>query len=265
MPGGILHLVPENRVLSSFFSPPRKKTARMALAPMRSLRSLEKISMVIGCVLLVTYACAQIHSSLMARAGLLSFRVHQLHAVQAASTQSADSSVDFSLWSAKRIQAYKDSLLMKMEPPIAVLSIPKIGIEVPVFDGTDNVTLNRGAGRIAGTADPDGTGNIGIAGHRDGFFRGLKDIRMGDQIKLSALKSTFVYAVDNVVIVAPTDISVLRPGSHPSLTLVTCYPFYFVGDAPQRYIVHASLMDNPPSSSSSLNSAVQPKKSENAP
>jgi sortase A len=84
------------------------------------------------------------------------------------------------------------------------------------------------------------SGNLGIAGHRDGFFRGLKDIQTGDTISLVTTAATETYVVDNIKIVDPTDVSVLQPESVSSLTLVTCYPFYFIGSAPKRYIVHSS-------------------------
>jgi sortase A len=223
--------------------------------------------MISGIVLLLVYAGSQAHSFLMSRAALLSFRAHLLQPsiVQAAKAQSADPKVNFSLWSVKRIQAYKDSLAMKFEAPIAVLTIPRIGIEVPVFTGTDDLTLNRGTGLIAGTASPGETGNMGIAGHRDGFFRKLKDIHVGDHIELFAGQDKFAYTVEDITIVSPSDVSVLRPRHQTSLTLVTCYPFYFVGDAPQRYIVHASLVDTERATASSLNSAVQQTKSEEMP
>src|SRR6185503_18622734 len=101
------------------------------------------------------------------------------------------------------------------------------------------VTLDRGVGHIEHTAAPRSDGNSGIAGHRDGFFRGLKDIGSGDAIELETLGEREVYRVDRMWIVDPTDVSVLDPTPTPSLTLVTCYPFYFVGSAPQRYIVRA--------------------------
>ena len=123
----------------------------------------------------------------------------------------------------------------------SLLTIPRVSLEVPVFEGTDDLTLNRGAGRIAGTAAIGDAGNIGIAAHRDGFFRALKDVREGDEVGLNSAQSNAVYVVDTIEIVAPGDVHVLEPRGHPSLTLVTCYPFYFVGDAPQRYIVHATL------------------------
>jgi len=125
--------------------------------------------------------------------------------------------------------------------PIGVLEIPRVGLEVPVFNGTDAATLNRGVGRIAGTAWLGESGNIGIAGHRDTFFRGLKDVRKGDAIELKTREGTRRYVVDEVQIVTPENVGVLQRRPAPSVTLVTCYPFYFVGDAPKRYIVMASL------------------------
>jgi sortase A len=93
---------------------------------------------------------------------------------------------------------------------------------------------------------PGDAGNVGIAGHRDGFFRGLKDISVGDEIDLIMTKEKTTYVVDQIEIVSPADVHVLEPRSTSSLTLVTCYPFYFVGDAPQRFIVHAAIASRRP-------------------
>jgi sortase A len=155
--------------------------------------------------------------------------------------------VDFSLWSDKRVQEYMDSLVTRDGTPSAVLSIPKLDLEAPVYDGTDDLTLNRGVGRIIGTTRLGEVGNTGIAGHRDGFFRGLKDIAPGDTIDLVLPSRTSHYVVENILITSPDDVSVLQPTPKASLTLVTCYPFYFVGSAPQRYIVSASLAGFEPS------------------
>jgi len=149
--------------------------------------------------------------------------------------------VDYSLWSPGRIEQYKSSLAEHFDKPLALLRVGKIHLEVPVFEGTDERVLNRGVGRIEGTARIDESGNIGIAGHRDGFFRGLKDIAVGDVIELETAAGTQTYMIDFVRLVEKNDVSVLKSDSVPSLTLVTCFPFYFVGSAPQRYIVHASL------------------------
>jgi sortase A len=127
---------------------------------------------------------------------------------------------------------------------LAVLRIRRINIEAPVLEGTDDLTLNRGLGRIAGTARFGETGNIGIAGHRDGFFRELKDIQLGDRIEVETPQGRSTYVVDHLQIVKPTDVQVLQSASASTLTLVTCYPFYFVGTAPRRFIVHAKLVSD---------------------
>jgi sortase A len=150
---------------------------------------------------------------------------------------------DYSLWSAMRVKAYKASVKRLTGPPLGVLKIPKVKIVAPVMDGVGDLALNAGVGRIPGTAKPGDPGNIGIAGHRDGFFRGLKDVAKGDKIELVTPSKTDVYVVDSVNIVNPADVNVLRAGATPSVTLVTCYPFYFAGSAPKRFIVHASLKE----------------------
>jgi len=146
---------------------------------------------------------------------------------------------DYSLWSKERIKAYEESRLQKASDPMAVLRIPKIGLEVAVLDGTDDLTLNRAVGHIEDTAKPGERGNVGIAGHRDGFFRGLKDVVKGDTVELETLAGKETYRVDEIWIVRPEDVQVLDPTPEPVITLVACYPFYFVGHAPQRYIVRA--------------------------
>jgi len=153
---------------------------------------------------------------------------------------------DLSLWSPQRIAAWRKALLEPATAAIAVLRIPKIRLEVPVLDGTDDRTLDRAVGYIAGTAEPGAVGNLGIAGHRDGFFRGLKDIAAGDVIEIETRQRTDVYRVERTWIVDPEDVSVLDPTSTPALTLVTCYPFYFVGAAPRRFIVRAVLVTDRP-------------------
>jgi sortase A len=211
----------------------------------RTSRLIEHVLLLAGVTLMAVYASAFLHQAILSR-----FALWQFGRVQAAAAQKDDSTpilsnndggVDFSLWAEKRIRAYRDSLLSKTDPPLAVLEIAKLRIRVPVFEGTDDLTLNRGVGWITGTAKPGEPGNIGIAGHRDGFFRGLKDIAKGDAVNLTMVREKSTYVVDETEIVSPSDVDVLQPRSSPSLTLVTCYPFYFVGDAPKRFVVHASL------------------------
>ena len=143
-------------------------------------------------------------------------------------------------WADKRVTEYEESLKVEAGPPLAVMTIDKLGIQVPVYDGADDFNLNRGVARIRGTARVDADGNLGIAGHRDGFFRGLKDIAMGDHIELQTTRGKAVYTVSSITIVEPGDVFVLAPTPERTITLVTCYPFYFVGQAPKRYIVKAT-------------------------
>jgi sortase A len=124
---------------------------------------------------------------------------------------------------------------------IAVLRIPGIELEVPVYQGTTEHVLRRGAGLVEGTAFPGSFGNVGIAAHRDTHFRGLKDVAVGDLIELGTLDQTQVYRITALEIVDPSDVHVLDDTGESVLTLVTCYPFYFVGNAPQRYIVRATV------------------------
>lgn len=126
---------------------------------------------------------------------------------------------------------------------IAVLRIPGIELEVPVYQGTAEQVLRRGAGLVEGTAFPGSTGNVGIAAHRDTHFRGLKDVAIGDLIELGTPDQTLVYRITAMEVVDPGEVHVLDDTGEPALTLVTCYPFYFVGNAPQRYIVRATVAD----------------------
>jgi sortase A len=152
---------------------------------------------------------------------------------------------DQSLWAENRIHEYETSLAVEAEPPLAVMRIDRLGLEVPVYDGADDLNLNRGVGRIKGTAAVDDDGNLGIAGHRDGFFRVLKDIEIGDEVDLLTPAGQTAYAVSSIEIVDPDDVWVLNPTEGKTVTLVTCYPFYYVGHAPKRFIVKAMAEHHP--------------------
>jgi sortase A len=169
-----------------------------------------------------------------------------LVARQAAAQRPAENppAVDFTDWSSIRVKAYSQALALAFPQPMAELSVPRLHLYAPMFDGTDDATLDRGVGHIADTALPGGNGNVGVAGHRDGFFRRLKDIQVGDTIEIAAGDESTTYRVDRVEIVTPSDVEVLKSGSTATLTLVTCYPFYFVGHAPQRFIVQATLVEH---------------------
>ena len=164
----------------------------------------------------------------------------RLRSTDAQNSLSVGQAPNQELWADQRIRDYEESLNVETGPPLAIMTIDTLDIQVPVFNGTDDLTLNRGVGRIIGTARMGDVGNLGIAGHRDGFFRGLKDIAVGDLIELKTVHGTVNYEVSSIVIVDPSDVSVLAPTAENTITLVTCYPFYYVGHAPKRYIVKAT-------------------------
>ncbi len=147
--------------------------------------------------------------------------------------------VDMTLWSQVRVKAYKVALQRETPPTLAILRIPRLELEVPVHDGTTDAVLDLAAGRIEETALPGTVGNVGIAAHRDGFFRILKDIKEGDALVLDTPVAAEQYRVEWIRITTPDDVSVIDPTPGPSVTLVGCYPFYHVGPAPKRFIVRA--------------------------
>jgi sortase A len=127
------------------------------------------------------------------------------------------------------------------QPYLGLLKISRLDMSVMIVQGVDDRALRRGIGHIPGTAVPGGSGNIGIAGHRDTFFRPLEQIRRGDVISVQTLEGTYRYVVDSLQIVDPALVNVLNDSGRPELTLVTCYPFHLIGPAPKRFIVHAAL------------------------
>jgi sortase A len=208
------------------------------------------VSLVVsGAVLLGVYLVPTVYGTAMSHLAIAQFR--------------AQSSAN-SLWDSARIRAYKRTLAISFAPPEAILRVRRLGIEVPVLEGTSDAILNRGVGHIPGTALPGQPGNLAITGHRDGFFRPLKDVvagdiievqRSGDSAQASGMAAqTDRYVVRNTKIVFPSDTSVLNQTDGSTLTLVTCYPFYFIGAAPQRYIVQASLVPAEHDSVSSVQS-----------
>jgi sortase A len=122
---------------------------------------------------------------------------------------------------------------------IGLIEIPRLGISAVLAEGTGDATLQRAVGHIEGTSLPGQPGNVGIAGHRDTFFRPLRSIRKNDTIALATVRGQYRYRVVSTKVVAPDAVGVLAPSSTQTLTLVTCYPFYYVGPAPERFIVRA--------------------------
>jgi sortase A len=119
------------------------------------------------------------------------------------------------------------------------IEIARLGVTAMIMEGTDDRTLQRSVGHIRSTPMPGSNGNSAIAGHRDSFFRPLRNIRHNDEIILTTLNGQTHYLVDTTQVVAPDDIDVLDNSKESFLTLVTCYPFYFIGSAPKRFIVRA--------------------------
>ena len=211
----------------------------------RGFGCLERLLLFSGILLVSVFVTNWTYGAIYSHASVQSFWISQAsaQAVVKINSQPQSGLPNLRLWSEKRIKAYQASLLASFPPPLGVLDIPSLQLQVPILEGTDDLTLDRAVGHITGTAWFSNGGNIGIAGHRDGFFRALKDIHVGDTIDLHLQQGSTHYLVDEIQIVSPDDVSVLEPRAKSSLTLVTCYPFYFVGSAPLRYIVHATAAD----------------------
>jgi sortase A len=125
------------------------------------------------------------------------------------------------------------------ESVVGLLTIPRLALSVIAVEGDDERMLRIAAGHLPDTPLPWQEGNASFAGHRDTFFRALRDLRVGDRIEIATTRGTFRYRVMRTLIVDPGDVSVLQPFDGTRLTLITCYPFSYLGDAPQRFIVQA--------------------------
>ena len=123
--------------------------------------------------------------------------------------------------------------------PIGRLEIPRLGVSVVVMPGDDDSTLMKAVGHLPDTPLPWNGGNTALAGHRDTFFRPLERVKIGDDIHLDTPRGRFQYRVRRTIVVEPEDLSVLDPSANATLTLITCYPFRYIGPAPKRFIVQA--------------------------
>lgn len=207
---------------------PARRAARVGL------RLLETGLAVAGVACLVAYGASCARTSHTQSTQSAAFDA----ALRARAEQIRHEAHDRSEWSAARVAAYEESLSRPIEA-LGRLEIPAADVSVMVLEGTDDTTLDRAVGRIAGTARIGENGNLGIAGHRDGFFRGLRHVDAGDEITLTTLDGVARYRIEKTLVVAPSQVDVLAKTDEPTLTLVTCYPFYYVGDAPERFIVQA--------------------------
>jgi sortase A len=170
---------------------------------------------------------------------LLTFALAALTQSELRAATSRDRLPDMQLWSDSARARYVEAVAAEPAAILATLHIPRIQLEVPVYASASDLNLDRGAGIIDGMAYPHELGHIGIAGHRDGYFRAIKNLKLGDQIRLETINGTKVFEVRDLRVVEASELSYLAETDEQRLTIVTCYPFYFAGSAPQRYLARA--------------------------
>lgn len=215
---------------------------------------MERSFWLVGVIILGYYGSSQFIKSAQAEIDIAQFHQSQNYTLTDSKSTKADrlsfetkleldeTPANFSLWSKSAKDKYQK--LSKNEAPIAIMEIERLSMKVPIFQGASDDNMDRGAGWVSHTAffdEPDG--NIGIAGHRDSWFRSLKDVQIGDTISVQTNSGTELYTVFQTKIVKPNNVDVLRFTPSKQLTLVTCYPFYFLGDAPERFIVMANPLN----------------------
>lgn len=130
---------------------------------------------------------------------------------------------------------------------IGRISVPRLHIKAMVEEGDDDRTLRHAVGHIPGTALPGSIGNVALAGHRDSFFRGFGDLRRNDEIDVETLDGSYRYRIDQMTVVDPSNLGPLAPTRGKTLTLITCFPFHYIGPAPRRFIVRATQVSAGPS------------------
>ncbi len=188
---------------------------------------LEALSWLGGALLLLAYSTVRAEAELGRRQDVRAFE--EL------------ATPDTSSWSRSRLHAWRSDLVHPVGPPLAVVRVPSANLEVPLYPDTSELHLNRGVGLIEHTSAPGASGNVGIAGHRDGFFRVLERVKVNDSIELRTHDRLYTYRVTFVSIVSSNDARLLARTVSPAVTLVTCYPFRFVGRAPHRFVVRGVL------------------------
>jgi sortase A len=217
----------------------------------RRLRALEVAAYALGATLVLAYSVARLAAEAARADGVAVYQSAQALASEteegtAPSELPQDTRViDQSSWSSQRVRAFAASMGLDLRPE-GLLRIPSLGLEVPIYAGTGELALNSGAGHIEGTAALGARGNTGIAAHRDGFFRLLERIDLDAELLLHVDGRELRYRVFSIEIVMPEEVHVLADTGTSSITLVTCYPFYFVGAAPQRFVVRADLVEPMP-------------------
>jgi sortase A len=216
------------------------------------LKLLESCCRGLGLALVLTWLASTLLAEFGHRWALAAFEESRAGVAVAAMPASGDALLqpgliyappDQSAWSAERIRRYAEARWNVPVRPEAVIRIGSLGLEVPVFPGATEANMTRGAGRITGSPRFGEPGNVSVSSHRDGYFRKLRNIKVGDEIVVDTRSATYRYVVEEIRITEPTDTVVLWPGDVPELTLITCYPFDFIGRAPQRYVVRAELRE----------------------
>lgn len=206
------------------------------------LKLLERLLLVIGLICLAYYGYVSAESALYQ-----AYETRELDAILAGAA--TDRTAETTVWVAPPRPATPATPATPPAPrprpatgsTLGRLEIPRLGVSAIVRAGSDARTLRLAVGHIGGTALPGEPGNIGLAAHRDTFFRRLGEIRQNDLVRLVTREGTFTYTVHATGIVEPRDTWVLNQTGEPALTLITCYPFRYVGSAPQRFVVRAEL------------------------
>ena len=201
----------------------------MATRPV--LRLLEAACWTVGAAMLFVYGAARLHGEAGRRQAIADFTLAAW--IEAGTGPSPRGAVTVGRG------AHEIGPATQAAPARALLRIPRLGLEVPVFADGSAHNLNRGAGLVDPPVPADGSGNIAIAAHRDGYFRPLRLAEVGDVVELEGIGPPRRYRIESLKVVEPTDLSPLAATPGPALTLITCYPFWFAGNAPQRYIVRA--------------------------
>jgi len=211
------------------------------MVPMKPLqKNTERVCVIPGLTSCLLAGILALHAFVVSHPAMASSAQAKTQGTEQAHQINLDGYIpDQSLWAEKMKLKY-ESAKATDESPLALLTIERLNLKAPVYLGTHRKTLDRGLGVVDGTAHPGEVGNIAISGHRDSFFRVLKDIKLGDKIEMQTTEGFEDFEVSEITIVDALEVSVLDPTDTTVLTLITCHPFYYQGYAPDRYIVRAT-------------------------
>ncbi|MFC4313580.1 class D sortase [Steroidobacter flavus] len=193
-------------------------------------RVIERACWALACMFIVLYVAARTDAAINGGADL----------AKATSLTSGTPATTANVTPAAQLASTAPPVIAATDPR-GLLEIPSLGLRAPLYSDTSEVNLNRGAGLIPGMAGPGEGGNLGVAAHRDGTFRPLENIQVGATIEVRTADFHYIYHVTSIVVVDRTDAALLRHTDAPAITLVTCYPFRFVGPAPRRFVVRGLL------------------------